>query len=52
MKKLKLRRWVKVTLLGMVIISLFALNDLQYNKSVEKCVNNGNEYNYCAEGLK
>lgn len=52
MKKLRLRKGVKVGLIGMVVVSLFMFNNSQYNKAVEQCVNRGHEYNYCVEGLR
>lgn len=52
MKKLRLRKWVKFSLLGMAVMTLFALNNSYYKKTIQQCVNNGHEYSYCMEGLR
>lgn len=52
MKKLRLRKWVKVVLIGMVALSLLIFNNKKYEEAVSKCISSGNEYNYCVEGLK
>lgn len=49
MKRLKLRGWVKVTL---IVIALLVINNRMTNQAIEQCVNSGNSYNYCESGLK
>ena len=39
--------------LGILIIGGLAIaNDNMTNEAIENCVNAGNSYNYCVEGLK
>lgn len=56
MKKRKLKKEVKsimiVSILLLLIVGLIALDRSYTKKNIEKCVNNGNEYSYCVDGLK
>ena len=50
-KKLKLRNWVKIVLALTVIALLFCLLNIHTEKAIKQCVNAGNSYNFCVEGL-
>lgn len=52
MKKLKLRMWVKVGLLLIVMGMLICFLENQENKAVSQCVNAGHSQTYCENGLK
>lgn len=56
MQKRKLKNWVKELILAIicfivVFVSILCIKDLT-DKSIDQCVNSGNSYNYCVEGLK
>lgn len=50
MKKLRLRGWVKVALVGVVVLTI--LSNIHYESAVDKCVNAGNSQTYCENGLR
>ena len=52
MRKLKLRRWVKVTLIAIGFITLFIISNNHTNKAIEQCVKAGHSQSYCENGLK
>lgn len=51
----KLRMWVKVALwivlIGFIVLLFNILNDIT-NKSIESCVEGGNNYEWCVRELK
>ena len=52
MKKRRLRKWVKVSLVAMILVCLLAINNVFTNNAIESCVNNGNSRTYCEAGLR
>lgn len=52
MKKLKLKKWVKVSLLIIGVSAIIALGNNFTKKSIDKCVASGNSLNYCESGLR
>lgn len=52
MKKLKLRGWVKKSLVIMLIALSLGLLNIQSKRGIEQCVQNGNDINYCQNGLR
>ena len=52
MKRMKLRMWVKVVLGVALMIGLIAFNNSYTNKTIEQCVNAGNDRTYCENGLR
>ena len=51
-KKLKLKNWVKVTLIVIAIGVLGILSTMQYNNAIKDCVSAGHSKSYCERGLK
>lgn len=52
MKRLKLRKWVKVSLGVLIIIGVVSFANSFTNNAVDKCVNAGNDVNFCESGLR
>lgn len=52
MKKLKLRNWVKTTMVMLSVVGIFVLLNNQYENAVDECVNNGQSYAVCFNNLK
>ena len=51
-KKLKLKNWVKITLIAIAVGVLGILSIMQYNNAVNDCVSAGHSKSYCERGLK
>lgn len=51
-KKLKLKKWVKVTLIVIAIGLLGIISMIQYNNAVEDCVKAGHSKYFCERALK
>ena len=51
MKKLKLRCWVKVALILILLVSIIMINDYVTKKDVDNCVSTGYTKNYCVYHL-
>lgn len=47
MKKLRLRSWVKVTMIIIAIVGMLSLLKSQQDKAIESCINYGNTIEYC-----
>lgn len=47
MKKLRLKKWVKVTLLVIMFIGLINLLNLQRERAIDECLSKGNTFSYC-----
>lgn len=47
MKKMKLRVWVKVVILVIVLLGVFKLTDNYTKKEVRNCIESGNSQSYC-----
>ena len=52
MKRLKLRKWVKVTLVIIGVMVAFIISNNHYNRSIDKCIKTGHTQGYCETGLK
>lgn len=52
MKRLKLRGWVKSLLIILIIMTSFNWLGSSNNKAVEKCVELGNNRDFCISSLK
>lgn len=52
MRRLKLRSWVKYTLVGIAIIVFFIVSNAETNKAVDQCVKAGHTQTYCENGLR
>lgn len=56
MKRYKLKRWVKKTLLAIVVIGVLVLSaiilDKHYNNAVEDCIAGGNTRVFCENTLR
>ena len=52
MKKYRLKKWVKVGLISVILLGMAFANYSLTDNAIEQCVNAGNTYNYCANGLK
>lgn len=50
-KKLRLKNWVTVVLAITIITFLFGVLNVYTENAIEECVNAGNTYNFCVEGL-
>lgn len=49
---MKLRKWVKVALVILLLITVSVISNNEYHEAIDRCVSSGNEYQYCVEGLK
>lgn len=52
MKKLKLRKWVKVVIITLILLGVAILGNNLEKKAIDECVSAGNSYQHCVEGLK
>lgn len=46
-KRLRLKNWVKIVILIIVIIGLTVLLNIHTENAFNQCVNNGNSYDFC-----
>lgn len=51
MRRLKLRSWVKYTLLGIALLLFFIASNDFTNKQIDKCVKAGHTQKFCENGL-
>ena len=51
MKRLKLKKWVKVVLVGVVVAGIIAFANDYTNKSINECVEAGHSVNFCEKHL-
>lgn len=49
---MKLRKWVKVVLVVLVLVSVAWLGNNIEESAIDSCMENGNSYYFCAEALK
>lgn len=49
---MKLRKWVKVTLVVIALGSMYLLLSAEQNNAINKCVNSGHDRSYCEIGLR
>ena len=47
MKKLKLRTWVKVVIVAIILIGILKVCDDFTKKEVRNCIENGHSQSYC-----
>lgn len=56
MKKLRLRKWVKVTLATILVITsvitMILVLDSQYKSNINNCIKAGNSKSYCEDKLR
>ena len=50
--KLKLRMWVKVVFVLVIIGGIMMISKNHTDKAVDQCVNAGHSVNYCKTGLR
>lgn len=46
-----MKKWVKISLWVLVIIGIVIIANEYTNKEINKCVEAGNDRNYCEKGL-
>ena len=51
MKRLKLKKWVKVVLVGIVVAGILVFNNNYTRSSVNECVEAGHSTNFCVKHL-
>lgn len=52
MKKLKLKGWVKVVIIALILVGIAKIGADMDKKHIEDCMEAGHSYQYCYEGLK
>lgn len=51
MKRLKLKKWVKVVFLGVVIVGIIIMANNYTNDAINECIENGHSANFCIKHL-
>ena len=51
-KKLRLRSWVKKTLIITTLVATVVFQNVSYENAVRTCIQNGNNISYCENGLR
>ena len=51
-KRLRLKKWVKVTIAFIVMILLLIISEQGYRRAVDTCVSNGGDLQVCSRGLR
>ena len=51
-RKLKLKKWVKTTLIIIAIGVLVVMSNKQYDNAIKECVNSGHSQYFCENGLR
>lgn len=52
MKRLKLKNWIKVVIITLILIGVAKLGNNIQEKHIQQCVDAGNSYQFCVEGLR
>lgn len=52
MKKRRLKKWVKITLILIFLAICFITLDALDEKDINNCVNNGHSVEYCKKGIR
>ena len=49
MKRLRLRSWVKLSIVFIILMTIFGIYD---RNEINKCINSGHSQTYCEKGLR